>query len=164
MTSPAESERRAAASRVSRTPAGEAFTHLVVQVLRLSRFLTAEGDRLAAPAGQTSARWKVLAAIEDAPLSVAGIARVFGLARQSVQRIADVLVDEGLAAYDDNPSHQRAKLVRLTARGRAVLRRIQAAQREWADELGARIGEAEIARASAGLARVLDAVTGQRPR
>jgi DNA-binding MarR family transcriptional regulator len=34
-----------------------------------------------------------------------------GLARQSVQRIADLLVDKSLAEYLPNPAHARAKLV-----------------------------------------------------
>jgi DNA-binding MarR family transcriptional regulator len=69
-----------------------------------------------------------------------------GLARQSVQRIADVLAGEGLVGYDDNPEHARAKLVRLTGRGRTALAAIQDAQRAWADQLGAEIGEAELKR------------------
>jgi DNA-binding MarR family transcriptional regulator len=145
--------------REARTPAGEAFSELVVQVFRLDGILAAAGDALAKPAGQTTARWRVLAAIEHAPATVAQIARAWGHARQSVQRVADVLVREGLAAYGENPGHRRAQLVRLTGRGRAALRRIQAAQRRWADELGARIGEDDLRVANAALARVLRAVT-----
>jgi hypothetical protein len=36
------------------------------------------------------------------------------LARQGVQRLADVLVRDGLAVYEPNPAHRRAKLLRLT--------------------------------------------------
>jgi DNA-binding MarR family transcriptional regulator len=145
--------------REARTPAAEAFSELVVQVFRLDGILAAAGDALAKPAGQTTARWRVLAAIEHAPATVAQIARAWGLARQSVQRVADVLVREGLAAYEENPEHRRAQLVRLTGRGGAALRRIQAAQRRWAEELGAQIGEKDLRVANAALARVLRAVT-----
>ena len=89
-----------------------------MRVFRLEGFLTAAGDALAAPAGQSSARWRVLAAVEDRPMTVAQIARAWSLARQSVQRIADLLVRDGLVAYEDNPEHRRAKLVRLTPAGR----------------------------------------------
>src|SRR5262245_40490452 len=147
----------------SRTPAGNACSTLVVQVLRLHGLLIATGDALAKPAGQTSARWQVLAAVEDAAATVAQIARVFGLARQSVQRVADLLVQEGLAVYEPNPSHRRAKLLQLTPRGRATLRTIQAAQRWWADALGAEVGEADLRQASAVLDRVLRAVMRHRP-
>lgn len=130
-----------------RTPAGDAFSALAIQVLRLAALLTAAGDALAAPAGQSSARWQVLAAAEDRSLTVAQIARALGLARQSVQRVADLLAAEGLAVYEDNPADLRAKLLGLTARGRAMLAEIQKAQRAWANELGREIGEADLRRA-----------------
>jgi DNA-binding MarR family transcriptional regulator len=93
---------------VSRTPAGDAFSELVVQIFRLGGLLAAAGDELAKPAGQTTARWRVLAAVEEKPLTVSQIARAWGLARQSVQRVADVLVREGFASYEENPGHRRA--------------------------------------------------------
>lgn len=141
-----------------RSPAGDAFSLLVVRVLRLGGLLTVVGDALARPAGQSSARWQVLAAADHAPSTVAHIARALGLARQSVQRVADVLEREGLAAYDDNPEHLRAKLLVLTARGRAALATIQDAQRVWADDLGAELGLSDLRRAGQVLDRVLDAL------
>jgi len=147
----------------TRSPAGDAFSALVVQVLRLGGLLTAAGDALSKPAGQSSARWQVLAAADHAPLTVAQIARALGLARQSVQRVADLLEAEGLAEYRDNPEHLRAKLLHLTARGRAALAEIQQAQRGWANEVGAELGEADLKKASAILGRVLDAVTRRHP-
>jgi DNA-binding MarR family transcriptional regulator len=143
-----------------RTPAGDAFSWLAFQILKLSGVLSAAGDELARPAGQTSARWQVLAAVEEAPRPVAQIARALSLARQSVQRVADVLVEERLAAYEDNPEHQRAKLLRLSPRGRATLATIQAHQRGWANAVGAELSEAELRRASALLDRLL-AVVGK---
>src|SRR3954466_350054 len=134
----------------------DAFSELVVRVFRLNGMLTAAGDALAAPAGQTSARWRLLAAVEDPPKTVAQIARAWSLARQSVQRVADLLERDGLVAYEANPAHRRASLVRLTPQGRAVLRRIQAAQREWADDVGRKIGIEDLATANRILAHVLD--------
>jgi DNA-binding MarR family transcriptional regulator len=139
----------------SRTPAGEAWSRLVVEVFRLDGALTASGDALARPAGQTTARWRVLASIEDEPRTVAQIARAWSFARQSVQRVADGLARDGLVALEDNPAHRRAKLLRLTPRGARTLARIQAAQTAWANELGARIGAADLDAAAAILARVL---------
>jgi len=77
--------------------------------------------------------------------------------------VADVLVREGLAVYEENPGHRRAKLLRLTPRGRSALRTIQAAQRVWADALGAEIGEADLRQASAILARVLQVIVSRHP-
>jgi DNA-binding MarR family transcriptional regulator len=137
--------------------AAEALGDLVVLVFRLNGALTAAGDALAAPAGQTSARWRVLAAVEDEPRTVAQIARAWSLARQSVQRVADVLEREGLVSYEPNPAHRRASLLMPTAAGRAALAGIQAAQRGWAAEVGAQVGAKDLERASAILARVLEA-------
>ncbi len=152
------------ARTTTRTPAGDAFSRLVVQVFRLNGVLTAAGDEMARPAGQTSARWQVLAAADHAPMTVAQIARALNLARQSVQRVADLLVDDGLAAYVENPGHRRAKLVSLTPAGRKALRTIQAAQRVWADAIGARVGEAELARANTTLDKALRALAFERRR
>jgi DNA-binding MarR family transcriptional regulator len=127
-------------------------------VFRLDGALTAAGDELARPAGQTSARWRILAAVEQQPLTVAQVARAWSFARQSVQRIADALADDGLIAYEDNPSHRRAKLVRLTPAGAKALARIQAAQQAWANTLGALIGVDDLDAASEILARLLSAL------
>jgi len=80
-------------------------------VFRLNGHFLGVADELARPAGLTAARWQVLGAVLADPLPVAGIARAMGIIRQSVQRIADLLVDEGLAEYAPNPAHRRAKLV-----------------------------------------------------
>jgi DNA-binding MarR family transcriptional regulator len=116
------------------------------------------GEALAKPAGQTLARWLVLETIQDRPATVAQIARTLHLARQGVQRLADVLVRDGLAVYEDNPAHRRAKLVRLTPQGRTALSTIQTAQAAWADALGAELGQAELQQASVVLDRVLQAL------
>jgi DNA-binding MarR family transcriptional regulator len=134
-----------------------------VQVFRLDGALTAAGDTLARPAGQTSARWRVLAAVERQPLTVAQIARAWSLARQSVQRVADALERDGLVVYEENPLHRRAKLVRLTRRGAEALAEIQAAQQQWADEVGARVGAADLDAAADVLARLLAALGHVRP-
>jgi DNA-binding MarR family transcriptional regulator len=148
--------------RPSRTPAGDAFTAFLGQVIGLTRRFTIAGEALAKPAGQTLARWLVLETIQDRPATVAQIARTLVLARQGVQRLADLLVRGGLAAYEDNPAHRRAKLLRITPQGRATLRAIQTDQAAWADALGTRIGEAELRQASILLDRVLQAV-GRHP-
>src|SRR5215468_11126372 len=85
---------------LSRTPAGDAMSGLAITVLRLGGLLTEAGDALAKPAGQSSARWQVLAAVENGPATVARIARWLGLARQSVQRVADLLEKDGLCSYE----------------------------------------------------------------
>jgi DNA-binding MarR family transcriptional regulator len=138
------------------TPAGEAFTNLVLTVFRLNGLLLESGDRLAAPVGQTSARWQIMGCIDDEARSVAEIARIMGLARQSVQRIADLLVKDGLAVYEENPAHKRAKLLKLNARGLKALRVIEKAQRTWANEVGKEIGERELVKVKKVLEHLLE--------
>ncbi|NUK28463.1 MarR family winged helix-turn-helix transcriptional regulator, partial [Streptomyces lunaelactis] len=72
-------------------------------VFRLNGQFLAVSEELAKPAGLTAAWWQVLGAVLRHPLPVAGIARDMGITRQSVQRIADLLVERGLAAYEPNP-------------------------------------------------------------
>ena len=90
-------------------------------------------------------------------MTVAQIARAWSLARQSVQRVADLLERDGLVTYEENPAHRRAQLVRLTPRGRSALRRIRVAQHEWANAVGDRIGTRDLRRANGILARIIEA-------
>jgi DNA-binding MarR family transcriptional regulator len=136
---------------------------IVIQIFQLNGLLTAIGDAMAKPAGQSTARWQVLAAIERGPATVAQIARALRLTRQSVQRVADILAREGLAAYEDNPGHRRAKLLRLTPSGQRALEIIQKAQRGWADEVGATVGENDLREASAVLDRLMRTLTATSP-
>ena len=146
-----------------RTSAGDALSGIVIQIFQLNGLLTAIGDAMAKPAGQSTARWQVLAAIERGPATVAQIARALRLTRQSVQRVADILAREGLAAYEDNPGHRRAKLLRLTPSGQRALEIIQKAQRGWADEVGATVGENDLREASAVLDRLMRTLTATSP-
>jgi DNA-binding MarR family transcriptional regulator len=150
-------------ARPKRTPAGEAFTSLVVQVAVLGAEFTAVGEKLASLGEQTLAHWVVLDTVADGPTSVAQIARRLGQARQSVQRIADLLVRDGLATYAENPDHRRAKLLRPTDAGRQAVVTIGKAQKAWADAVGARIGEVDLRTASALLTRIQDLAARDRP-
>ena len=147
--------------RPPRSPAGEAFTDLVLEVAWLGGLFTAKGEALAKIADQTLARWVILDAVEEAPSTVAAIARRRGIARQAVQRVADLLEREGLAVFEANPGHRRAKLLRPTPKGRETLRRISVAQKAWADAVGAEIGEVKLRRAKALIEEIRRAVTAE---
>lgn len=137
---------------------GDAFSKLAFLALRLGSEMTAAGDAIARPAGQTSARWQVLAGARHGSMSVAQIAKALGVARQGIQRLADVLEGEGLVTYFDNPEHQRAKLVGLTGRGAEALAIIEARQAEWADRLGAELGAVAIEAAIAAIGKVMQTI------
>jgi DNA-binding MarR family transcriptional regulator len=129
-------------------------------VIRLGELFTQTGESLARSEGQTLARWLVLGTLADGPEPVAAIARRLRLARQSVQRVADVLERDGLVAYEDNPRHRRAKLARLTPEGSGVLARIDAGQRAWANGRGAAVGRPDAEQAAALLERIRGTLTG----
>ncbi|GAA3393926.1 MarR family winged helix-turn-helix transcriptional regulator [Streptomyces roseoviridis] len=121
----------------------EALSRTALGVFRLNGQFLAVSERLAAPAGLTAARWQVLGAVLTEPLPVAGIARVMGITRQSVQRVADLLVRDGLAAYAPNPAHRRAKLLTPTETGRAAIRRIDPGHADLAARLTRELGGQE---------------------
>lgn len=125
---------------MSDTPEQELFSAVAITSFRLNGQFLAIAEELAAPAGLTAAWWQVLGAVLREPLPVSGIARAMGITRQSVQRIADLLVDKGLAEYRPNPAHRRAKLVAVTDAGRAAIKHINPQHavlaKRLADELG----------------------------
>jgi DNA-binding MarR family transcriptional regulator len=119
------------------SPRALAFGELALESFRLNNRVLAAGDALSADSGMSSARWQVLGTLVQAggSLSVADVARLMGLQRQSVQRIADRLAADGLIDWADNPRHRRAKLARPTAHGREVLEILETRRSAWADEI-----------------------------
>ncbi|MEV7579871.1 MarR family winged helix-turn-helix transcriptional regulator [Streptomyces erythrochromogenes] len=134
-------------------------------VFRLNGQFLSLSEELARPAGLTAAWWQVLGAVLREPLPVAGIARSMGITRQSVQRIADLLVAKGLAEYAPNPAHRRAKLLRPTEEGRAAVDRIAPGHSAMAARLAAELGDAafaETVRVLERLAAALDTLPAPR--
>ena len=76
-----------------------------------------------------------------------------------MQRIADLLVEKGLAEYLPNPAHRRANLLSPTDEGRAAIARIGPGHAAFADRLAEALGEAglsETVRVLERLSAVLD--------
>lgn len=157
----AERAERAERSERSERSEQDLLSRTALAVFHLNGQFLAVSEELARPAGLTAAWWQVLGAVLREPLPVAGIARAMGITRQSVQRIADLLVERGLAAYAPNPAHRRAKLLTPTAEGRAAVARIEPGHAELAARLAAELGEeafAETARVLERLSRAMDAI------
>jgi DNA-binding MarR family transcriptional regulator len=106
-------------------------SYFAIVIFRINGSLLRNGDRITKAIGQSSARWHVLGQANFRPQSVAQIARNMGQARQSVQRVADVLAREGLVKYTGNPRDKRAQLLVLTPKGEAVLDEINARHEVW---------------------------------
>lgn len=131
--------------------AGTVLTDVILETFRLNARLLEVAQGFAAHGEITAAWWQVLGGVIDEPRSVADVGRRMGVTRQSVQRIADVLVERGLAEYRPNPAHRRAKLLACTQAGYWAIRRISIAQHPWADEVGAKIGADALRQALATL-------------
>lgn len=100
-----------------------------------NRLLRDEGERMAASVGQTHARRMVLQTAGSGT-TVPDIARRLRLQRQSVQRVADQLVEDGLASYQENPRHRKSKLLLTTRAGDDVLHHLSGIHNGWIREIG----------------------------
>jgi len=139
----------------SRAPGSSpiAAGQLIFEVLRLHGRLIAAGDMLTADLGLTSARWQVLGTIAflKRPQTVAALARNLGLARQSVQRVVNDLVREGLLQTHANPDHKRAHLILLTDRGREIYAAAEQRRIPWTEAIAAGLANYDIEAACACL-------------
>jgi DNA-binding MarR family transcriptional regulator len=131
---------------------------IVADIYELAGRLRARGDRIAAAIGQTQARWQVLSAASGQPLSVPQIARRLGLTRQAVQRVADLLAGEGLAAYGDNPDHKASPHLVLTKAGHDTLNRLSRQARGGHEALAATLGAIDLPALRHDLRALLDAI------
>jgi DNA-binding MarR family transcriptional regulator len=113
---------------------------VIVRIFRLDDTLKLAANRISAPAGQTGARWQILNALEDAPRTVAEIARLKSVARQGVQRIVNELVAEGIVETKLSLDQGRYPRVHVTAKGQKALREIRDARRLWAEKVLAALG------------------------
>jgi DNA-binding MarR family transcriptional regulator len=98
------------------------------------------------------------------PLTVPQIARMRPTSRQRMQRLADELAAEELVEFIDNPKHRRSRLVRLTPRGDARYRELNARFLAIAATMGVGLNEADIRRTIEIVRRLSDEVTGRSER
>lgn len=131
--------------RVTKTEAAKLLTDIVMTTFRLNGTILRAAEGIAKPSGLTPARWQVLGVVLDHPKTVSEVARDLGLARQSVQRLADALVAEGVANYHDNPAHARAKLFAPTEAGLAAINRLASGQALWANAVTYSVDVADLA-------------------
>jgi DNA-binding MarR family transcriptional regulator len=136
------------------TASGKAFTDLVLTVFRLNSTLIAAGDRMTRDLRLTSARWQIFGALADEPLTASQVARNMGLHRQTVQPLVDALAADGLVELIDNPNHRRARLIRMTAAGKAAYDEALLRQVAWANATSNRLPAKKLAEAEALLREI----------
>ena len=157
---------RQTANVASMTKPTDVWTRFAMSIFRVNGLLIRAGEGITQPIGQSSARWQVLGRAYE-PRTVAAIARDIGHARQSVQRIADVLEGEGLVGYSDNAADRRARLLQLTPEGMEVLNAIYLRQVEWSLKVMTGLDSDQllhIAECLGNIATVLDADIEARTR
>ena len=106
----------------------ESHSEVLAEVRSLALADRRARDQLARRSGYGRAVWDVLSAVGQSDGgTVPQIGRRLGVSRQSVQRVADGLVDKRLAHYEVNPDHQRSPRLRLTPSGEQTLRSLDRA-------------------------------------
>ena len=143
------------------TEAGALLTEVILTTFRLNGRLMEVAQEFAVEGGLTAAWWQVLGGVLDEPRTVAGIGRRMGMTRQGVQRVADLLVERGLAEYRPNPAHRRAKLLACTEAGYWAIRRISLVVVPWGNRVGAEVGADELRSALATMQRLVAALEGE---
>ncbi|MGB6535410.1 MAG: MarR family transcriptional regulator [Xanthobacteraceae bacterium] len=131
---------------------------IVADIYELAGRLRDYGEAIARTVGQTQARWQVMSAACGRPHTIPQIARVLGVTRQNVQRIADLLVAEGAAEYRDNPDHRASPHLILTRRGAAALDRLTAAASSYHARLARKLSPSEPVTLRRALRRLLTAL------
>lgn len=144
-----------------RNRGGDAVSNLLLATFKLNGAFLAAGEKISAPSGLTSARWQVLGTLMWGDMTVSGVAREMGLSRQAVQRIANVLAEEQLITFLDNPNDKRAKLASATDAGREAIHSLAERQHTWANTTAAGIDPEEIEQAVEVMKKVIVACKQQ---
>ena len=142
-------------ARVLEDPLNE----LVLSIFWLNGFFLDAADRLTAGSGLTTARWQVLGAVLHEPLTVAAIARDMGLARQSVQRTADLLVEEGLCEYLPNPCSSTGKTAVPHGPRSGLLRQLTPRVTAWSKRVSESVGDDVIGAATVSVRELMSALS-----
>jgi DNA-binding MarR family transcriptional regulator len=103
------------------TDAKDLIPLIVADIFELAGRFRDDGEAVARNVGQTQARWQVMSAASAGPRTVPQIARRLGVSRQSVQRIADLLVQGHWGSFEANPDHKSSPYLVLNTRGRDAL-------------------------------------------
>ena len=134
---------------------------IVADIFELAGRFRDNGDAIAQTVGQTQARWQVMSAASAGPRTVPQIARRLGGSRQSVQRIADLLVAEDWATFEANPDHRGSPYLVLNKRGSASLAKLTAAAAAYHTRLAHHLAGTDVGAIHRGLRRLLDATANR---
>ncbi|WP_250122695.1 MarR family transcriptional regulator [Chroococcidiopsis sp. CCMEE 29] len=110
---------------VNRTLAGQAIEDLIIEIVATFFLLRAEGMRIGVVSPSGEGYWSVLRLLKvNGAQTVPQIARYRYVPRQSVQKLANEMLADGVIELVNNPAHKRSKLLRLTSKGEAVFQEL----------------------------------------
>ena len=123
----------------------EAITELMLEVAQCFFKIRALGQKTGFITGWGGGAFGFMRSLALlGPLTVPQIAQMRPTSRQRMQRLANELAAEGLVEFIDNPKHRRSKLVRLTPKGAARYRDLNARLLSIASTMGVALSEADI--------------------
>ena len=123
----------------------EAITELMLEVAQCFFKIRALGQKAGFITGWGGGAFGFMRSVALlGPLTVPQIAQMRPTSRQRMQRLANELAAEGLVEFVDNPKHRRSKLVRLTPKGDARYRELDARLLSIASTMGVALSEADI--------------------
>ncbi len=106
---------------IQRTQAGQAIEDLIIEIVATFFLLRAEGMQIGVVSSSGEGYWSVLRLLKvNGPQTVPQLARYRYVPRQSVQKLANEMLNDGVIEFLNNPAHKRSKLLRLTPKGEAV--------------------------------------------
>lgn len=148
------------------TPQGDALTKLVIEAFKINELLTIDGDAISKTQGVTGSRWRILGSIADdkSQLTVPQVARKLGQSRQAVQRLANLMEEEGLLVFTENPQHKRARFVELTKKGAEIFENLMKIQIPLANRQASQIPLADLEKALAILQQVSAVIESEHVR
>jgi DNA-binding MarR family transcriptional regulator len=110
---------------VNRTLAGQVIEELIVEIVATFFLLRAEGMRIGVVSPSGEGYWSVLRLLKvNGAQTVPQIARYRYVPRQSVQKLANEMLADGVIELVNNPAHKRSKLLRLTPKGEVVFQEL----------------------------------------
>ncbi|MDL2271471.1 MarR family transcriptional regulator [Desulfovibrio sp. OttesenSCG-928-I05] len=117
------------------SPEGRLVAEINFEIFKINGLLLQGGDQMIKSTSLTIARWLMLLALEEMPITVAQASRLVGIRRQSAQRLVDALVEMDLVEFKPNRNHRRAMLACLTEAGKEKLCQAQSVHSAAANSL-----------------------------
>lgn len=128
--------------------------HAIAALQRLSELFQLRRRQLALDVGITETQWRVLEEVAEEHFMPSLFARARQCTPAAVSRTLRALIDAGLIESSLGNPDGRRRVYRLTARGRALQRRLRAGRQEAIDAVWTDFSPAELR----GFARFADAL------